>query len=88
MGKDVRQHPAGRTTRVAAKEFDVAGIELNDNAIPFDPLKPFDPSGIRLGTSSVTSRGMAEPEMRQMEAVVGAPATPRCTAGSPARSAS
>ena len=55
-----------------------AGIELNYNSIPFDPRKPFDPSGIRLGTPSVTSRGMKEPEMRQiaawMDQVVAAPA--------------
>jgi len=64
--------------KVAAKALDAAGIELNYNSVPFDPRKPFDPSGIRLGTSSVTSRGMGEPEMRQiaawMDAVVSAPA--------------
>ncbi|HET7500244.1 MAG TPA: serine hydroxymethyltransferase [Kofleriaceae bacterium] len=64
--------------KVAAKALDAAGLELNYNTVPFDPRKPFDPSGIRLGTSSVTSRGMTEPEMRQiaawMDAVVGAPA--------------
>jgi glycine hydroxymethyltransferase len=63
--------------KIAAKALDVAGIELNYNSVPFDPRKPFDPSGIRLGTSSVTSRGMTEPEMRQiaawMDAVVTAP---------------
>ncbi|HEX7843946.1 MAG TPA: serine hydroxymethyltransferase [Kofleriaceae bacterium] len=63
--------------KIAAKALDAAGIELNYNTVPFDPRKPFDPSGIRLGTSSVTSRGMAEPEMRQiaawMDAVVTAP---------------
>jgi glycine hydroxymethyltransferase len=63
--------------KVAAKALDAAGIELNANTVPFDPRKPFDPSGIRLGTSSVTSRGMAEPEMQQiaawMDAVVTAP---------------
>jgi glycine hydroxymethyltransferase len=64
--------------KVAAKALDAAGLELNYNTVPFDPRKPFDPSGIRLGTSSVTSRGMAEPEMQQiaawMDAVVTAPA--------------
>jgi glycine hydroxymethyltransferase len=64
--------------KVAARALDAAGLELNYNSVPFDPRKPFDPSGIRLGTSSVTSRGMAEPEMRQiaawMDAVVSAPA--------------
>src|SRR3954468_19062808 len=64
--------------KIAAKALDAAGMELNYNTVPFDPRKPFDPSGIRLGTSSVTSRGMAEPEMQQiaawMDQVVAAPA--------------
>ncbi len=63
--------------KVAAKALDAAGIELNYNSVPFDPRKPFDPSGIRLGTPSVTSRGMKEAEMKQiaawMEQVVAAP---------------
>jgi glycine hydroxymethyltransferase len=63
--------------KVAAKALDAAGIELNYNSVPFDPRKPFDPSGIRLGTPSVTSRGMREPEMKQiaawMDQVVSAP---------------
>ena len=50
----------------AAKALDRAGIELNYNTVPFDPRKPFDPSGIRLGTPSVTTRGMKEPEMEQV----------------------
>jgi len=49
--------------KVAAKALDRAGIELNYNTVPFDPRKPFDPSGIRLGTPSVTTRGMGAPEM-------------------------
>jgi glycine hydroxymethyltransferase len=47
----------------AAKALDRAGIELNYNTVPFDPRKPFDPSGIRLGTPAITSRGMREPQM-------------------------
>jgi len=63
--------------KVAAKALDVAGIELNYNSIPFDPRKPFDPSGIRIGTAAVTSRGMKDAEMKQIAAwmaqVVAAP---------------
>ena len=42
----------------AAKALDRAGIELNYNTVPFDTRKPFDPSGIRLGTAAVTTRGL------------------------------
>ncbi len=42
--------PKGVSGKIAAKALDAAGIELNYNSIPFDPRKPFDPSGIRLGT--------------------------------------
>ncbi|HKA91608.1 MAG TPA: serine hydroxymethyltransferase [Haliangiales bacterium] len=61
----------------AAKALDRAGLETNYNSIPFDPRKPFDPSGLRIGTPAVTSRGMKEPEMKRiaawMDAVVAAP---------------
>jgi glycine hydroxymethyltransferase len=64
--------------KIAAKALDAAGIELNYNSVPFDPRKPFDPSGIRLGTAAVASRGMKEAEMTQiaawMDQVVSAPA--------------
>lgn len=42
----------------AAQALDRAGIELNYNTVPFDPRKPFDPSGIRLGTAALTTRGL------------------------------
>jgi len=54
--------------KVAAKALDKAGIELNYNSVPYDTRKPFDPSGIRLGSPSVTSRGMGEAEMRLVAA--------------------
>lgn len=50
----------------AAKALDQAGIVVNYNAIPFDPRKPGNPSGIRLGTAAVTSRGFREREMIQV----------------------
>ena len=50
----------------AAKALDRAGLVLNYNTVPFDPRKPFDPSGVRLGTPAVTSRGMKESEMRHI----------------------
>lgn len=42
----------------AAQALDRAGIELNYNTVPFDPRKPFDPSGIRIGTAALTTRGL------------------------------
>jgi glycine hydroxymethyltransferase len=50
----------------AARALDQAGIVVNYNAIPFDPRKPNNPSGIRLGTAAVTSRGFKEKEMIQV----------------------
>jgi glycine hydroxymethyltransferase len=47
----------------AAKALDRAGIELNYNTVPFDPRKPFDPSGLRIGTPAVTTRGLGVAEM-------------------------
>jgi len=50
----------------AAQALDRAGIVANYNAVPFDPRKPFDPSGLRIGTPAVTSRGMGKPEMAKL----------------------
>ncbi len=53
----------GKEAQVA---LDKVGITLNKNTIPDDPRSPFDPSGIRLGTPAVTTRGMKEPEMEKV----------------------
>jgi glycine hydroxymethyltransferase len=53
----------GVTGKVAAQALDRARITVNYNTVPFDQRRPFDPSGVRLGTPAVTTRGMREPEM-------------------------
>jgi glycine hydroxymethyltransferase len=58
----------GTTGKPAARALQAAGIECNYNTIPFDPRKPMDPSGVRIGTPSVTSRGMGPAEMDRIAA--------------------
>jgi glycine hydroxymethyltransferase len=50
--------------------LDECGVTVNKNAIPFDIRKPLDPSGIRLGTPAVTTRGMKEPEMDEIADII------------------
>jgi glycine hydroxymethyltransferase len=52
----------------AAQALDRAGIELNYNTVPYDTRKPFDPSGIRLGTPGITTRGMTAEHMAPIAA--------------------
>src|SRR5437879_6408890 len=59
--------PLGLTGKKVQEVFDTVGITVNRNSIPFDTASKFNPSGIRLGTPSVTTRGMGTKEMEQTD---------------------
>jgi len=58
--------PKGLSGKQAQIALDQAGITVNKNMIPDDPRSPMDPSGIRLGTPAITTRGMKDAEMRKI----------------------
>jgi glycine hydroxymethyltransferase len=58
----------GIAGKPAARALDRAGIETNYNTVPYDPRKPFDPSGLRIGTPALTTRGLTEAQMPQVAA--------------------
>jgi glycine hydroxymethyltransferase len=64
----IELHSRGLTGADAEKALDRAGITVNKNAIPFDPLPPMKAGGIRVGSPSITTRGMREAEMGQIGA--------------------
>ena len=60
--------PLGIGGKTAEQVLDRCGITCNKNMIPFDERKPMDPSGIRLGTPALTTRGLGVDEMKQVAA--------------------
>ena len=64
--------PTGVVGKEAEDRLEEVGITVNRNAIPFDERPPMDPSGLRIGTPALTTRGMVEDDMREIAEVIGA----------------
>ncbi len=62
--------PTGLDGQTAEDRLDEIGITVNRNAIPFDPRPPMNPSGLRIGTPALTTRGMGEEDMAEIAAVI------------------
>ena len=58
--------------QTAEDRLDAVGITVNRNAIPFDPRPPMNPSGLRIGTPALTTRGMVEDDMTEIASVIAA----------------
>ena len=63
--------PAGLDGKEGEQRLEEVGITVNRNAIPFDERPPMNPSGLRIGTPALTTRGLGEDDMREIAAVIG-----------------
>ena len=62
--------PTGLDGKEAESRLEQVGITVNRNAIPFDPRPPMNPSGLRIGTPALTTRGLVEEDMREIASVI------------------
>jgi glycine hydroxymethyltransferase len=62
--------PSGLDGKTAEQRLEQVGITVNRNAIPFDERPPMNPSGLRIGTPALTTRGLVEDDMREIAAVI------------------
>ena len=62
--------PSGLDGQTAEDRLEAVGITVNRNAIPFDPRPPMNPSGLRIGTPALTTRGLVEEDMTEIAAVI------------------
>ena len=62
--------PTGLDGQTAEDRLDAVGITVNRNAIPFDPRPPMNPSGLRIGSPALTTRGMVEDDMTEIAGVI------------------
>jgi glycine hydroxymethyltransferase len=63
--------PLGISGKEAEAVCDEIGVAINKNGIPFDPMPPLNPSGIRVGTPGPATVGMDEPEMKEIASIIG-----------------
>ena len=63
--------PTGLDGKTAEMRLEEVGITVNRNAIPFDERPPMNPSGLRIGTPALTTRGLVEDDMREIAEVIG-----------------
>jgi glycine hydroxymethyltransferase len=69
--------PTGLDGKTAEQRLEQVGITVNRNAIPFDERPPMNPSGLRIGTPALTTRGMVEDDMREIAQVIAVALTDR-----------